>query len=153
MIPLPDRVPDRYPQLQKGMIMRTGQPGNAMRDVRASSKDWRVTEGHSGNAKMFVAPDVSPVGTHAVEMAKGDRHWTDMDTKVSITDPDTLAKQAKIAADRREQESMTCGDPIRRDRPEHNMHVMSVDMTQRDHERYQAMIRAAREYYGYDSVG
>jgi hypothetical protein len=124
-----------------------------MRDVRGTTKDWRVTESSRGNAKVFVAPDLSPVGTHATEMAKGERGWTDMDRKVQVTDPDTLAKQAKIAAERAEQASMSCGTPIRKDRPAAKRNVMSVDMTDREYEQYQALLRAAREHYGYDNVG
>lgn len=121
---------------------------NHHRDVRGTSKDWRVTEGHRGSAKLFVAPDVSPVGTHAAEMAKGQRDWTDMDLKVQMVDGDALAKAAKLQAERAEQMSMTVGTVLPKGKVANKAVVVSVDMTDREYEQYRAMVLAAREYYG-----
>jgi hypothetical protein len=82
---------------------------NHHRDVRATSKDWRVSEAHTGSAKVFVAPEVSPVATHLVEMAKGEQGWTDMDVQVPTVDPKILALRARKAARDALLEESQCG--------------------------------------------
>lgn len=121
---------------------------NAHRDVRGTSKDWRVTESHRGSARVFVAPEQAPVATTSLEQAKGARDWTDMDTKPTVVDGDTLARQAKLAAERHEAMSMTVGTVVPNKRSQRKLHTVSLDTSDREYEQYRALLLAAREYYG-----
>ncbi|QFG04668.1 hypothetical protein PBI_KEZIACHARLES14_94 [Mycobacterium phage Keziacharles14] len=56
------------------MALATGVPSNSARNVHASKRE---TVG-----KDFIAPDLSGVGTHNLEMDKGIPGWTDLDVKV-----------------------------------------------------------------------
>jgi hypothetical protein len=120
---------------------RTGLPSNAMRDVRVTAK--------VSTPRDFIAPELSPVSTHNVEMAKGVRGFTNMDVKV-----ETLPTPAteRIKRDMRNVKAMTVGTRVIRHKASSGKHV--VPTTGPTSAREQAMARAKmlaeRDGYNWD---
>jgi hypothetical protein len=116
-----------------------GEPGNAMRDVRVTAK---VSVGRD-----FIAPDLSPVSTHIVEMAKGLRGFTDMDKKV-VTVVTTPA-QEKAKRVMRDVKDMNVGTRVIRHKASSRLHVapMSGPSAERQAMLDRARMLAEREGY------
>ena len=113
------------------MMDRTGLPSNGMREVRVTAR--------RGTPRDFIAPELSPVSTHNVEMDKGTRGFTDMDTKV-VTVVTTPA-QEKAKRDMRNVKDMTVGTRVIR----HKVSAKPVVKTTGPSDRYrEARLRAAQ---------
>ena len=109
---------------------RTGLPSDGMREVRVTAR--------RGIPRDFIAPEVSPVSTHAVEMDKGVRGFTDMDVKLEISP--TPASE-RVNREMRNVKDMTAGTRVIR----HKVSEMHVVKTTGPSDRYrEARLRAAQ---------
>ena len=72
------------------------------REVRVTSRGVRLTEHGKlvavNTRSDFVAPDISPVSTHQLELEKGQVGWTDFDKRVETLTSDRRERQ--LAAQR-----------------------------------------------------
>ena len=81
-----------------------------MRGVRISENGARVQVSTRSD---FIAPDLSPVSTHQVEMQKGTRDWTDFDLKI----PAPVNGGVIVGRAERELAEMNCSSTTRIRRP------------------------------------
>ena len=119
---------------------RTGLPSNGMRDVRVTAK--------VSVAREFIAPEVSPVSTHNVEMDKGIRGFTDMDVKI-----ETLPTPAteRVKRDMRLVKDMTVGTRVIRSKASAKHVVPTTGPTSaRQEAMARAKMLAERDGYSWD---
>ena len=81
-----------------------------MDTISNSMRDVRVTQRQSIRAP-FVAPDMAPVATIALELEKGLPDWTSGDAPEAVNRDYTAEAALARAA---EAETFTCGDMIRK---------------------------------------
>jgi hypothetical protein len=112
-----------------------------MRDVRVTAK--------VSTPRDFIAPELSPVPTHNVEMDKGIRGFTDMDKKV-VTVVTTPA-QERIKRDMRLVKDMTVGTRVIRHKVSAKHVVPTTGPTSaREQAMARAKMLAERDGYSWD---